>query len=294
MSYILEALADSEQARRQIAVLPRYSLLPAVGEAQSRLRHWPYVLAAALLLNAAVVPLWLRSNSHDGVTLLNVPAMPQAAPVPMAAPAPDKASTAGGDTQLPKSAPATDNAPTAEGNDNAVNTTFRGLPQARQPQPYAAYDRPVARPPRPAEASPRKAAVNQASAAMPTPLPKVLPKVVPKTTATRTAAAASATPVPAVPPVSVVPPVPRAQTVPMTQAAPAVATGAAGGLPPDLQREIPPLSVAGFIRDDTSSGMVIVNDRLLREGDEVAPGLRLEKILHDSLLFNYKGYRFKR
>jgi len=107
--------------------------------------------------------------------------------------------------------------------------------------------------------------------------------------ATRTVAAASAAPAP------VATPAPRAQSV-VAQAAPAaaVATGAAGGLPPDLQREIPALSVAGFIRDDTSSGMVIVNDRLLREGDEVAPGLRLEKILHDSLLFNYKGYRFKR
>jgi general secretion pathway protein B len=290
MSYILEALADSEQARREIAVLPKYSLLPAVGEDQSRLRHWPYVLAAALLVNAAVVPLWLRSNSHDGLEPLNVPAMPQAAPVQMAAPAPDKASTAGGDTQLPKLAPATDKAPTAGGNDNAANTTYRGLPQARQPQAYAAYDRPVARPPRPADATPRKAALNPANAATPTPLPKVLPKVVPKTTATRTAAAAGATTVP------VVPPAPPVQAVPVTQAAPAAASAsvAAAGLPPDLQREIPPLSVAGFIRDDTSSGMVIVNDRLLREGDEVAPGLRLEKILHDSLLFNYKGYRFKR
>jgi general secretion pathway protein B len=39
--------------------------------------------------------------------------------------------------------------------------------------------------------------------------------------------------------------------------------------------------------------MVIVNDKLLHEGDELLPGLKLEKILQDSLVFNYKGYRFK-
>ncbi len=34
--------------------------------------------------------------------------------------------------------------------------------------------------------------------------------------------------------------------------------------------------------------------RSLREGDEVAPGLKLEKIQDDSLVFSYKGYRFMR
>ena len=53
-------------------------------------------------------------------------------------------------------------------------------------------------------------------------------------------------------------------------------------------------TLAGYIRDEGSSGMVIVNDRLAREGDEVAPGVKLEKIVGDSLVFNYKGYRFKR
>jgi general secretion pathway protein B len=64
-------------------------------------------------------------------------------------------------------------------------------------------------------------------------------------------------------------------------------------LPSGLQRELPALSVSGFIREEGSSGMVIVNDKLLHEGDELLPGLKLEKILQDSLVFNYKGYRFK-
>lgn len=37
-------------------------------------------------------------------------------------------------------------------------------------------------------------------------------------------------------------------------------------LPPEPLKELPDLSVAGFIRDEVSGSMVIVNDRLVREG----------------------------
>jgi general secretion pathway protein B len=40
--------------------------------------------------------------------------------------------------------------------------------------------------------------------------------------------------------------------------------------------------------------MAMIDDKLLHEGDEVAPGLRLEKILADGAQFSYKGYRFRR
>jgi type II secretion system (T2SS) protein B len=52
--------------------------------------------------------------------------------------------------------------------------------------------------------------------------------------------------------------------------------------------------VAGFIRNEGLESMVIVNDRLFREGEEIGAGLKLEKILNDSVVFNYKGYRFVR
>jgi general secretion pathway protein B len=78
-----------------------------------------------------------------------------------------------------------------------------------------------------------------------------------------------------------------------TTLSPTPAAGTAE-IPPALQQEMPALSVAGFIRDEGSGSLVIVNDRLVREGDEVAPGVKLEKILNDSLVFEYKGYRFKR
>ena len=40
--------------------------------------------------------------------------------------------------------------------------------------------------------------------------------------------------------------------------------------------------------------LAIINDKLVREGEEVAPGLRLEKIIDESAVFTYKGQRFRR
>jgi general secretion pathway protein B len=40
--------------------------------------------------------------------------------------------------------------------------------------------------------------------------------------------------------------------------------------------------------------MVGINDRELREGDSVEPGLVLEQITADGMILTYKGYRFLR
>lgn len=101
-------------------------------------------------------------------------------------------------------------------------------------------------------------------------------------------------PAPAAPPVAA-----AEAALPAEGAAPAAPlprpeSAGAGEMPPDLMKQLPPLAVAGYIRDAGAHDMVIVNDKLLRAGDEVEPGLRLEQILGDGLVFNYKGFRFKR
>lgn len=40
--------------------------------------------------------------------------------------------------------------------------------------------------------------------------------------------------------------------------------------------------------------LVYINNRLLREGMSLAPGLTLEQITPDGMIFTYKGYRFSR
>lgn len=258
MSYILEALADSEQARQQIAAVPKYSLLPAMGEELPHHRRWPYALAGALLLNAAVLQVWLRPALPGGVASIKVATVPQVAETP-AAPEP-------GNAPLVRSEkPAAD----VEG-----ITTLRET-RPPQSQPERVNDRRVARPPAPVDAVPRTASANPLNDSALIHMPKLAPKVIAKRSG-EAAAATGANPTPS-----------------RTPPSPAPAGGTAE-LPPALQQELPALSVAGFIRDESSSSMVIVNDRLVREGDEVAPGVKLEKILNDSLVFNYKGYRFKR
>jgi general secretion pathway protein B len=40
--------------------------------------------------------------------------------------------------------------------------------------------------------------------------------------------------------------------------------------------------------------MIGIGSRIFREGDAVAPGLQLEEITPDGMIFGYKGYRFRR
>jgi general secretion pathway protein B len=83
-------------------------------------------------------------------------------------------------------------------------------------------------------------------------------------------------------------------------------TGAAGSapaqnvismaeLPLALQQELPAMTISvhaysGNPRDR----MVGINNRMLREGDDVVPGLKLEQITPEGMIFGYKGYSFRR
>jgi general secretion pathway protein B len=260
MSYILEALADSELERQQIAAAPKYSLLPVVGEELPTKRRWPYALAGALLVNAAVLQVWLHAPTLPGVAASSKsPTVPQVAESPAAAPEPRIAPFARSEEPV--------------GDVAGIAQRAAVPPQSR---PERSDDRRVARPPVPADAISRTTSARSANDGAPIHMPKTAPKAIAKRS-TEAAVATEATPTPTV-----------------SEETPKLGDGGAAELPPALQRELPVLSVAGFIRDEGSGSMVIVNERLVREGDEVAPGVKLEKILNDSLVFNYKGYRFKR
>ena len=65
-------------------------------------------------------------------------------------------------------------------------------------------------------------------------------------------------------------------------------------LPADIQREIPALSVGGYIYSSVAAERsVLINNRLLREGSEISHGLVLEKMLPKEVVLNYKGYRYR-
>jgi general secretion pathway protein B len=66
-------------------------------------------------------------------------------------------------------------------------------------------------------------------------------------------------------------------------------------LPVQIQQEIPGMSISVHAySSQPGNRLVSINDRLLREGMSVAPGLTLEQITPDGMIFSYKGYRFSR
>lgn len=65
-------------------------------------------------------------------------------------------------------------------------------------------------------------------------------------------------------------------------------------LPQDIQSQIPPLTVNGYIYSDKpAERTVLINQRLLREGEQVAPDLRLEKLTPSGMVLNFRGHRYR-
>lgn len=62
----------------------------------------------------------------------------------------------------------------------------------------------------------------------------------------------------------------------------------------DPLKDLPALSITGYIHNSVSGNLAMINNQLVHEGDEVSPGLRLVKILDDSAIFSYKGFVFSR
>ncbi|OBV39304.1 general secretion pathway protein GspB [Janthinobacterium psychrotolerans] len=139
--------------------------------------------------------------------------------------------------------------------------------------------------------------------AAPAPAPVPVPAAAP--------VAVAPVPVPVVPPAPVVvkaaPPVIKAAPpAPMVKAvtpppAPAVATAPAEeatpglrDLPEPIQRQIPPVALGGYIYSKDPADRLLLIDKVLRhEGEEVAPGLVLEKLQPKAAIFSFKGYRYR-
>ena len=65
-------------------------------------------------------------------------------------------------------------------------------------------------------------------------------------------------------------------------------------LPEPIQRQIAPLAIGGYIYSRNPADRLLLVDKVLRhEGEEVGPGLTLEKLQPKSAVFNFKGYRYR-
>lgn len=65
-------------------------------------------------------------------------------------------------------------------------------------------------------------------------------------------------------------------------------------LPEAIVREVPQVQVKGFIYSKIpTERTLIVGNNLFHEGDEVVPGVYLEKLLPKSAVMNYRGFRYR-
>ena len=78
-------------------------------------------------------------------------------------------------------------------------------------------------------------------------------------------------------------------------AAPAQNVISLAELPLSLQQELPPITISVHAYSGRPAERLVgINNRMLREGDYVVPGLKLEQITPEGMVFGYKGYSFRR
>jgi general secretion pathway protein B len=100
-------------------------------------------------------------------------------------------------------------------------------------------------------------------------------------------------------PLETAPDAPRPTPVaaaPATQASPAPedGIGPVQSLPEAVQRELPKVSFGGYIYSPNPAERLLLVDKMLRrEGEEVAPGLVLERLLPKAAIMNFRGYRYR-
>ena len=68
-----------------------------------------------------------------------------------------------------------------------------------------------------------------------------------------------------------------------------------GELPLSILQELPNMQISLHLYSTKrKNSFVSINNQMLQEGAFPAPGLRLDQITPDGMIFSYKGYRFRR
>ena len=65
------------------------------------------------------------------------------------------------------------------------------------------------------------------------------------------------------------------------------------GLPLSIRQSLPPINISvSLYSDDPTLRMARINGSIIREGEYLSAGLKLEKITPDGVIFSYQNYRF--
>jgi general secretion pathway protein B len=89
-------------------------------------------------------------------------------------------------------------------------------------------------------------------------------------------------------------PVPVAAPPVVARAAPEDSLPFLQQLPDAQQRDIPRVTFGGYMYSANAADRLLIVDKALRhEGEEVAPGLVLEKLLPKAAVMNFRGIRYR-
>jgi general secretion pathway protein B len=99
------------------------------------------------------------------------------------------------------------------------------------------------------------------------------------------------------PPVAATAPAPSRPApapAPVVKAAPEDSLPFLQQLPDAQQRDIPRVTFGGYMYSANAADRLLIVDKALRhEGEEVAPGLVLEKLLPKAAVMNFRGIRYR-
>ena len=256
MSYILDALRKSDQ-RRQRGAAPTLLMGQAAEVAPRQPAYLYYGLLAVVLLGAGMAIGWLRPwQAQQPAPVANVAAAKPSEPS-------QRQTMPAGNEIAPAPKPQMQSAPPVA----TIAPAPAAAPvQATAPAPAQARAQVLA--PAPVKSQPPANAGTEAPGKPQEAVAAASRKAAAPEPAAGIAAAESA---------------PAKNVIPLAE------------LPLALQQELPAMTISVHaFSGNPRDRMVGINNRMLREGDSVVPGLNLEQITPDGMIFGYKGYSFRR
>lgn len=285
MSYILDALKKSERQRPPGTVPDLFTVHGPQPPSSRRSVRAIVVAALLLVVPAFILWVWIGAGRDEGDARPQVAASPQPpapAPAPIPAPAPPVTprTVATPQPQAPERAATAAAAPP-----RAAAMAHRSVDeQSQTPAPPAQKSRGVvassvvskaisAAPP--AQSAPRRISAPAAPISLPP---------APSTTEPAVISPQAGGEAPSVPVVSASEETPPADGRVLDLAE----------LPASLRAELPKLLVSGHVwSEEPELRLLSVDDRLLREGGEAAPGVNLQEITPAGAVFVYRGWHFR-
>lgn len=271
MSYILDALKKSEKERQRGTVPDLMTAQDVAGEGPKRRAFWPYLIVGVLILNAGLLAWWLAWHSSKPPVATQPTATQQ-----YTAKAPDqgnRSANAGLSVATPPSKVSNMSEP-------ATRSAEEKKPVFRPEIPTAKIDVPrvnVTRQPQQEQVKTdvQKNRENKPAAETNVKGPRETPSVSLQHTPTMNH--------------------PEAETQPVALPAPMKnKIYSLKELPLSLQQSLPAFAISTHLyASDTSSRVVRINGQILREGQFLTAGLKLEEITSEGVIFSYQNYRFR-